>query len=475
MTLERADVVIAGAGPAGSVLAALVARPARRVVLLHRPGAGSGVLAETVVGSAAPLFERLGLVDVVGRLGFQGAARHGAIWGAGDLAWRRLASAERGYKLEREAFDSALRERARAGGVEIVEDASARAPWGAPRVRADRERARSAVDELARGAPGEAELAFDARVVVAAAGRTMPETLVDARVVAELPATIALNARVPDAGELADATSIEAVPEGWWWWIPLQRGGASVTLFVDRGELGARGRDALWRSAREHARGPCRGAPAAFERGTTAAPRLVETRADVLLVGDAASCVDPLSSQGVEKALASAEHAARCVNALLEGKLARAEVLAHRRAWERGLFEAHARSTLAFYAAERRFEGAPFWAKRHALAKTAAAARALPMPERVRPNPELEPAHVLVPSGDALAALPGQRVRGNDDAHAEFHGAPVDALLACCAGGVAFDEFLARARLDPALCTRSPSVVREALVSALRARVVSAC
>lgn len=469
---SRADVVIAGAGPAGAMLAALVARPSRRVVLLHRPSAGSGVLAETVVGSAEPMFARLGLLPIVERLGVHGAARHGALWGTNELAWRKLAPKERGYKLERDRFDAALRALAVERGVELVADASARAPWCAPRVRVELDRERRAVDELSRAAAGGTELAFDARVVVAAAGRTMPESLVDARVVRELPATIALNARVPDAGAFADATSIEAVAEGWWWWIPLAAGGASVTLFVDKDELAEKGRDAAWRSAREHALGPCRAAPAAFERGTTAAPRLVETRGDVLLVGDAASSVDPLSSQGVEKALASAEHAARCVNALLEEELERELVLAHRRAWERGLFEAHARSTLAFYAAERRFERAPFWAKRHALAKEAAAARVGPLPERVRPNPELEATSVLVPSGDALAAVPGRRVRGSDEAHAEFHSVPIDALLACCDGGANLDLVLERARRMPALATRTPAVVREALTSAFRARVV---
>ncbi|MBK7876834.1 MAG: NAD(P)/FAD-dependent oxidoreductase [Planctomycetes bacterium] len=472
MRLERADVVIAGAGPAGAILGALVARPERRVVLLHRSSAGSGVLAETVVGSAEPMFARLGLVPIVERLGFDGAARHGALWGAGEVFWRKLAPKERGYKLERVAFDAALRALAIERGVELVEGASARTPWRAPHVRVELDRERRAVDELSRSAVGGTELAFDARVVVAAAGRTMPESLVDGRVVRELPALIALNARVPDAGAFADATSIEAVPEGWWWWIPLAAGGASVTLFVDRDELAAKGRDAAWRSAREHALGPCRAAPAAFERGTTAAPRLVETGGDVLLAGDAASCVDPLSSQGVEKALASADHAARCVNALLEAKLDRELVLAHRRAWERGLFEAHARSTLAFYAAERRFERAPFWTKRHALANAAAAARAVALPERVRPNPELEPASVLVPSGDAFAAVPGRRVRGSDEAHAEFHTVPVDVLLACCDGGASLDEVLKRARRVPALATRTPAVVREALTSACRAGVV---
>ena len=54
----------------------------------------------------------------------------------------------------------------------------------------------------------------------------------------------------------------------------------------------------------------------------------------VLLVGDAASTIDPLSSQGLAKALASADAGACAVQTMLERPDLRGLVLQHQQQWE---------------------------------------------------------------------------------------------------------------------------------------------
>ena len=71
------------------------------------------------------------------------------------------------------------------------------------------------------------------------------------------------------------------------------------------------------------------------------------------MIGDAASTVDPLSSQGLEKALASADAAACAILTALETPTLTGQAFAHHAAWERGLLHGHARQTTAMYTSER--------------------------------------------------------------------------------------------------------------------------
>ena len=99
-------------------------------------------------------------------------------------------------------------------------------------------------------------------------------------------------------------------------------------------------------------------------------------------IGDAASTVDPLSSQGLEKAFASAADAALTLDAVLANAhdaAAEDELRARRRAWERRLFRTHAARTLAYYARETRFGDRPFWRRRRDGARTTAITKSISM------------------------------------------------------------------------------------------------
>jgi flavin-dependent dehydrogenase len=83
-----------------------------------------------------------------------------------------------------------------------------------------------------------------------------------------------------------------------------------------------------------------------------------------LAVGDAASAYDPISSQGIYKALADGLAAAPAIVAWLDGEPG--GIVDYRNGVaERFLEYLSIRSY--FYGAERRWEGAPFWQRRRSV------------------------------------------------------------------------------------------------------------
>ena len=81
-----------------------------------------------------------------------------------------------------------------------------------------------------------------------------------------------------------------------------------------------------------------------------------------LLVGDAAMTWDPLSGQGICKALESGMRAARAIDRALDGETRSLEDYAQ---WTRDRFGSYLQSRAKYYRAERRWPDAPFWRRRH--------------------------------------------------------------------------------------------------------------
>ena len=151
-------------------------------------------------------------------------------------------------------------------------------------------------------------------------------------------------------------TAVAAVADGWWYRAALG-GGRSVRLYMmDRDRVAAVRDPAGWAAALSQA--PLVGtapAPASL-RVLPAATGLLDpiTGPGWIAAGDAACTVDPLSSAGITKALASGQGAAA---AILAGDPAR------HAAAERARFEHLVAGAREMYARERRF-ASPFWASR---------------------------------------------------------------------------------------------------------------
>src|SRR5579859_5111121 len=128
---EEADVVVVGGGPAGSVLASLVAMQGHRVVLLEkekfpRYQIGESLLPSTIHG----VCRLIGVTDELAEAGFT-VKRGGTLrWGANPELWtfsfsvsEKLAGATSyAYQVERSRFDKILLDNARRLGVDVREE-----------------------------------------------------------------------------------------------------------------------------------------------------------------------------------------------------------------------------------------------------------------------------------------------------------------------------------------------------------------
>lgn len=455
-TLE-CDCLVVGGGPAGCGVAAWLAQRGRSVIVVDDGRKKHAFPEETLVPTARGVIERLDLTQVFANLDAFGMPRQGVQWAATEPTWRELTDAERGFQVPRGAFDAALRQHVAAmPGVTLL---------GAHRVRTalpiDIDTSPSPVAIQATAAGGR-EYTVRPRVLVVSAGRGHHRALLGPHVhrVAAGSATTALAFHSPTRQRLGDATLVEAVATGWLWWIPQRGGGACVAAFCDTAELQERGHAAVVADALadcgDRAGGLDLTAPA---HGADATPRLQTADAQVLLCGDAASCVDPLSSQGVEKALASAEHAALAAHTILSQPSLGALVRAHHAAWEQQLWNAHDREARGWYARETRFVTAPFWRIRGSSAPRAA----LDEHDHLSLATGTQTATALERHQDRLVTTEGVIWTGAVAAIASVGRIPVASLTSIVGKGVTLSAALRAARTDPVLFPLPPRAVVAAL------------
>ena len=95
-----------------------------------------------------------------------------------------------------------------------------------------------------------------------------------------------------------------------------------------------------------------------------------------LLAGDAGLTIDPLSSEGVRKALASAVSGAAVVNTILRRPAMRNHAAALYDAAQRDTYDDHYRQSVRYHAEEGRWPDSPFWQRR----------RGAPLPEPDAPR-----------------------------------------------------------------------------------------
>lgn len=339
MSAEEFDVVVAGGGPGGSTVAALVAMRGHRVLLLEkevfpRYQIGESLLPATVHG----VCRMLGVTDELAEAGFP-VKRGGTFrWGARPEPWtfsfgvssRMTGSTSFAYQVERARFDQILLNNAKRKGVVVRENRTA------TEVVEDGER----VTGLRYTDPGGAEREVSARFVIDASGNKsrLYSRAGGKRNYSEFFRSLALfgyfegGKRLP-APVSGNILSV-AFDSGWFWYIPLSDTLTSVGAVVRR-------------EMAEKVQGD---REAALDALIAECPMISEYLADarrvtsgkygelrvrkdysyqqttfwrpgMILVGDAACFVDPVFSSGVHLATYSALLAARSINSVLAGDL----------------------------------------------------------------------------------------------------------------------------------------------------------
>jgi flavin-dependent dehydrogenase len=358
---------ILGGGPAGcaTALSLLAAGldPAE-VVLIEASRYERERIGETIPPDCQRLFAALGVLEAF--LGQGHAPSHGSAssWGSDELGYDDFVFNPHGHgwHLDRRRFDAWLMAEVRARGVEckvglrcldVIEH-------GADGAR------------LSLGDAGGEQARVHARFVVDATGARSHyagRMGVRRRDLDRL-VSVAAFFQLPEGAGFPPRTMLEAVEYGWWYTARLPDRRIAVALATSHSWFKQHRLDQprAWLEAlvgTRHIIGPlaaCEPEPGSLSICT--APSFVLDRAygdHWLAVGDAASAYDPISAQGIFKALGDGLSAGRRIAEFLAGH---GDALAHQQQDLEQRFEAYVQQRAYYYAQEQRWPGSPFWRER---------------------------------------------------------------------------------------------------------------
>ena len=335
---EDCDVLIVGGGPAGLIAAREVAsaRPAPTVVLIERdPVVGAPVRCGEGVGSA-------GVSEFLDPIGASWVSRRitRVVFRAPNGREVRVAEGDVGYILDRTGFEGVIAAQASAAGADI------RTRIEALGMRRDADRWRVTVQNGHQGETGD----IRARVVVGAdgvEGAVGRWAGIDTRVRARDMESCAQYV-IEDSGIDPSAIVLHfgdrVAPGGYAWVFPKSEQSANVGL----GVLGLRagGRSAVqWLDAYVAAHFPAGRLTSRTVGGVIVAATIRATVADgLVLCGDAAHMINPLSGGGIVNAMKAGRLAAETiVGALARGATTAAALAPYHERWMRLLGDDHVR------------------------------------------------------------------------------------------------------------------------------------
>lgn len=341
MKTERCDLLVIGGGPAGATLAGLVKKyaPEKRVVLLEKASGSRHHVGESLLPGLVPILKELGVYEKIDAAGFPRKIGANYQWGMDGEVWENdfndvnvSAMLARGgipekiewsWQVRRSKYDEILLNHAESIGVEVVRGVVANSLLESSDGRI--EGAASGTVEYRAGLTADCsgQSGFLSRF------RKIRDYDKNLKNVAGWSYFRGAEWKYKYSGH-PDKTKIFvcSVPEGWFWYIPIDDGIVSVGLVTGVDRLKAEGGDL--RAVYERALGACREIAPLLKNakreenfdGTTedfftqsdwSYLNLSASGPGWLAAGDAAVFVDPILSSGVTLAHLSAHRAAYSV------------------------------------------------------------------------------------------------------------------------------------------------------------------
>ena len=360
---RRVEVAVIGGGPAGTSTALALARAGVKVAVLERSRYETSRVGESLPPQTCVLLAKLGVWERF--LADHHLPAPGIIsaWGSSELYENDfiLNPYGSGWHVDRCRFDQMLAVAAEEAGADV---------HTATQVTTCTRR--SSGDWLISAVCGNQPVAFHADFLVEAAGRTSALTGREERIRIVYDRLVAVIRTMKVSSSAQDhRLLLEACPQGWWYSAALPNDQQIVAYLTDA-DLIPRGQVPLTRAWQEllsaaphtQTRAAAGTQPSALRLvAASSSRRRTVVGANSLAVGDVAMAVDPLSSQGMYKALESGLHAARVI---LDHRSGHRQALTEYAAGLENSFAAYLQARSAYYALEQRWPKSAFWQRRHA-------------------------------------------------------------------------------------------------------------
>lgn len=358
------DVIILGGGPAGTATALALRKqdPALSVAIVESSAYDRTRVGETLPPGIRPLLEQLDLWPAFLRRSYLPAFGTCAVWGSQDLHENEFIYSPhgQGWHLDRRDFDALLAEAARNRGAALYTQAKVIAYE-----KQEDDRWHLTVRTQDQGCLDlNAAFVVDAtgRLALFARGQGASKILFD-----QLVGLFVFFEADPSQQDAS--TLVEAAEAGWWYSALLPDAQMVVACMSDadlvrKQRLNTYRRWRGWLDQTRHTRERLSNATPRSEPRVYAAHshRLDSITGDGwLAVGDAASTFDPLSSQGIFKALRSGILAAYAVCDTLKGD---ARALTKYRMLLQQEFKAYLKTWQDHYRQEQRWPDSAFWQRR---------------------------------------------------------------------------------------------------------------
>jgi flavin-dependent dehydrogenase len=327
--VERRDVIVIGAGPAGAIAAALLKRRGWDVLVLEGQKFPRFSIGESLLAHCLDFVEEAGMIPAVEAAGFQyknGAAFiRGAQYSEFDFGDKFTPGRNSTYQVQRATFDKVLADEASRQGVEIryeVRVTAVNNGSAAPRV--------SARETDGREYDVEGKFILDA----SGFGRTLPK-LLNLEVPSSFPVRNAVFThvadRIPEGTFDRNKIQIAVHPayhDVWYWLIPFPHGRCSLGCVARQEFFASRAADPAERLKQLVREEPFLARLLANAEWDTPVRELSGYAANVksmhgpgfALLGNAAEFLDPVFSSGVTIAMRSASMAAGVLDRQLRGE-----------------------------------------------------------------------------------------------------------------------------------------------------------
>jgi flavin-dependent dehydrogenase len=363
--VPKYDVVMLGGGPAGCATAlALAAHGVSNTLVVESSRYEAARIGESIPPDTRVLLEQLGVWHDFLNEKHEPCLGSCSSWGANALGYNDFLCNPlgNGWHLDRRRFDLFLAVRTAECGAEIR--------TGTRFVAVERTGSKEFSLKLATDG-GQTET-VSARFVVDATGRhaSFARRMGARKLFLDRLTCIAAFFQLPAWSKFSRLTLLEAVSDGWWYAAKLPDARLAVAFACDPEFMRSAGLNnkANWLAHLNRTMHLSRElAGCAFAEESLmvcTAPSFLLDRATGdgwLAVGDAASAYDPISSQGIYKALSSGLQAAEVVAALLKGATGQ---LGDYESSVAGSFGNYLENRNYFYGAERRWADAAFWKRR---------------------------------------------------------------------------------------------------------------